>query len=357
MRIAYYHEHSDGKTTGIFKKLVAQTNEWARQGHDVGMFNLSANDTHVEWLESLRPDVQLFQTVWPNRLARFWLMDQVIRQMLEWQPEIVYRRYGPYYPSFERVFGHVPIVTEHNGSELIQTRQASLRRYLYGKTTRSRLHQNIAGSVFVSHELARSPTFAHLPKIVIPNGIALDRYPTLHAPTNNQPHLVFLGNTRIMHGIDKIISLAHHFPQWRFDLIGPTVADFDVDLPDNVITHGFLPEQDYLPILQQADVAIGVLAMYRVGVAEISAIKTLEYVARGLPIITGCKDTSFMEPVDFILELPNTENNVIENFDRIEAFAYSWMGKRVSREAISHIEVAQTEDQRLGFLASVLRKS
>jgi hypothetical protein len=354
MRIAYYHEHSFSHKSGVFKKLVSQVNQWAKYGHEVAVFNLSQHDTYSDWKAVLSPTVDLFQTVWPSRLARFWLMDGVIRSMLNWQPDIIYRRHGPYYPSFERVFGLHPMVIEVNGNVLKQTQLNSPRRYWYGWLTQGRILRQVAGAVFVSYELAGQEQFAALksPRCVIANGIDLGRFETSPAPSNRHPRLVFMAaDDFLWNGTEKVVWLAQQFPDWHFDIIGLTLSE---PLPPNIKAHGLMTREEYQPLMLQADVAIGTLSLYERDLCQNSALRTLEYVAYGLPIILGHQEVNFMEPVDFILELPCTETNVIDNVEAIERFVLEHKGRRVPRDQIQHIDVQHKERERLNFFESIL---
>jgi hypothetical protein len=67
----------------------------------------------------------------------------------------------------------------------------------------------------------------------------------------------------------------------------------------------------------QADIAVGTLAVDRKGLEECSALKHREYGARGIPFIYAGKDVSF-DGKDFILQLPLKEQKV--DFDEIEKF-------------------------------------
>jgi hypothetical protein len=354
MRIAYYHEHSLSYKSGVFKKLVSQVNQWTKYGHQVAVFNLSEHDTYDDWKAALNPTVELFQTVWPSRLARFWLMDGVIRSMLNWQPDIIYRRYGLYYPSFERVFGRVPIVLEINSKSLKESGINSIRRHWYQRLTQWRMLQQADGAVFVSYQLIESEEFAALrsPRCVIPNGIDLGAVEVAPAPANTYPHLVVMSTDLFpWNGMEKVIWLAEQFPDWRFDVIGLSLPE---PVPTNLQTHGSMTREEYQPIIFQADVAIGPLSLYTIDLYQTSSLRVLDFSAYGLPIILGNQDANFTKPVDFILELPCTETNVIDNVEAIERFVLEHKGRRVPRDQIQHIDVQHKERERLNFFESIL---
>jgi hypothetical protein len=89
---------------------------------------------------------------------------------------------------------------------------------------------------------------------------------------------------------------------------------------------------------------------------EACPLKVREYLAYGLPVIIGCKDTDFTESAPFILRLPNSEDNIETSLSAIESFVSKWKGKRVPREAIAHLDLEVKESQRVKFFEDVLRR-
>ena len=156
------------------------------------------------------------------------------------------------------------------------------------------------------------------------------------------------------HGLDKIVKLAAVIPEWSFHLVGIGVEDVGGAIPSNVKTWGALLYTEYLPLLAEADCAIGTLALHRKEMQEASPLKTREYLAHGLPVISGCRDTDFMEGADFLLELPNTEDNILPNTARIRAFVESWRGRRVDREKVRHLDTGEKERTRLRFFNQIV---
>ena len=106
--------------------------------------------------------------------------------------------------------------------------------------------------------------------------------------------------------------------------------------------------------MEKADIAVGTLALHRKGMAETSALKVAEYMAYGLPTIIGYQDTNFLNGAEFILELPNAPDNVERSLPLIQQFVTAWMGKRVPRQQIVHVDSAEKEKQRLAFFEQIL---
>jgi hypothetical protein len=84
---------------------------------------------------------------------------------------------------------------------------------------------------------------------------------------------------------------------------------------------------------------------------EASPLKVREALAYGLPVILAYQDTDFLDArVDFLLQIPNTEENVYENATAIRAFAYAMQGHRVDRDFIQpRIDQSIKEKARLDF--------
>lgn len=73
-----------------------------------------------------------------------------------------------------------------------------------------------------------------------------------------------------------------------------------------------------------ADIAIECLGMYRKNMSISSSLKSREYLAKGLPIVAGCKNDVINEknPFKYYLEVPNDDSaidveKIIEFYDQI----------------------------------------
>ena len=209
----------------------------------------------------------------------------------------------------------------------------------------------------VTREIAQRRSIASIgrPVDVFPNTIDVAAYPAMAAPENASPRLVFIGAPGLpWAGVDKIVRLAGHFPEWQFDVIGSD-ADELVGAPSNVIAHGQLSRDDYLPILAQADVAIGPLALHRKALNATSALKVAEYLACGIPVILASRETAFPDGAPFLLVIPNDEDNVETAVDAIRTFVSEWRGRRVPREAIASVDAAVVEPERIELVADEAR--
>ena len=214
--------------------------------------------------------------------------------------------------------------------------------------------RRVRGLVTVSRELAVSSAFApyRKPTRVIANGCELDEFPQLPAPANKIPHLVFIGNPGYLwHGVDKLIDLACRFSDIHIDIIGYDKLPGFEPLPDNLTLHGYLSMREYQQVLAKADVAISSLALHRVQLEEASPLKSRECLAFGLPLVVAYADTDLDDAdCDFLLKIPNKEDNIQTHAQSIRDFAYRMRGRRADREFLKkHIDADQKEAIRLSF--------
>ena len=278
-----------------------------------------------------------------------------MRDVRRWSPDVVYLRHGLVHPGLITLAGRIPCVVEVNGNDLAEFRSTSSRRYLLARATRGLLLRRAAGLVFVTHELAAMPTFAVYgrPAIVIANGIDLSGVEPAPAPANEAPRLVFVGHPHTpWHGVDHLESIAAGHPDWRIDIIGPGPDEVSAATP-NVTAHGPLAPAEYRQLLVHADVAIGSLALYRAGISEASTLKVREYLAAGLPVIVGYRDTDFPEGAPFILSIPNEPSGIRSSAKAIEGFVNAWRGRRVPRPEVSHLDVTAKESARCASLRAL----
>jgi hypothetical protein len=82
-----------------------------------------------------------------------------------------------------------------------------------------------------------------------------------------------------------------------------------------------------------------------------------EYFAYGLPLITGHVDTDFPNAEEFILQLPNTKDNIRQNVDRIRQFVNRMVGYRVPIDEVrERIDSRVKEKKRMEFISKISTK-
>jgi glycosyltransferase involved in cell wall biosynthesis len=338
---------SETLKSGVFHKVTAQIKAWQNLGLDVGLFILSRRDVRDAWVSVLGETVKhvVLYTPWDRVLAP----SQLAYVIWQWKPDTIYTRYDLFYPPFAALFASKPTIVEINTDDQSEFELIGGRVRAYYNTLTRFFNLGVAnGFVFVTHELAQRYDLDK-PYAVIGNSIDLGQYAWLPPSEETTPQLVFMGTEHVTwHGVDKIQKLAEQFPSWHFHMIGLQAGG-----PSNMFWYGSLDRADYSKIMQKAHVAIGPLALHRKDMSEASPLKVREYLAHGLPVIIAYDETDFRDPVDFLLKLPNIENNI--DTKKITKFVEAWRHKRVERACVQHLDTGVKEAKRVEFLRSFVK--
>lgn len=353
MRIAYLAQLEADVENGINKKIVDQAATWLRLGHEVRIFILARSGGLWDgWRGVPVSAIAYERSQWRALRASRELSKEVRR----WEPDIIYYRLGVAYPPFLALMASLPSVVEVNTDDESEARLrlGMVRHHVYRWAGRAALRA-ADGIVCVSRSVGEQLRRQGHDVLVLGNGIDMERFRIAPAPSNESPRLIFLGSSGcVWHGVDKLSALATAYPRWRFDIIGLERAEVG-NLPENVVCHGFLREAAYRAVLEQADTALGTLALHRKNMSETSSLKVREYLAAGVPVISGHPDPDFPTQVPFVLELPNTPDNISSNLEAIASFVMQWKGRRVPREAVSRLDSAEKEASRLAFFETKRR--
>lgn len=361
MRIAYISLHwPRARNTGVGKKIQSQVKIWNELGHHARLFMHTS--THEPASELIEADIFSYQI--RGKLHTEFNRIRAARQMIiaveAFKPDIIYLRYGMYVYPAHQLMKIAPVVEEINTNDLTQHEGLGGIYDVYNRSTRGIFLRRIHGLVTVSHELAISSAFApyRKPTCVIANGIESDSFTPLPAPVHVTPHLVFIGSPGYLwHGIDKLVEFARRTPDVQLDLIGyDKLTEFE-PLPPNLTLHGYLSAETYQAVLATADVAISSLALHRIQLEEASTLKSRECLILGLPLVIAYKDTDLdTAKYDFVLKIPNKEDNIYTHAEAIREFAYQMRGKRADRSLLENlIGAKQKEVMRLKFFEKVLK--
>jgi glycosyltransferase involved in cell wall biosynthesis len=350
MRLAYFAQISGAPSSGVLHKVRGQTGQWQREGHDVRLFLLTRDDPQL-WE---REFPQAFVRRYADPVARFRSMGELVRAVRSYRPDLVYHRYFAFYPSVLALPRRTPIVVEVNTDDLKEYVLTGTFRSRYNRLTRGLVLGRARALVFVAGELSRSPSFARFKgeHVVITNGVDLSAYPQLPAPANDPPVLVFVGSpAQPWQGFDRVVRLAQLRPDWTFEIVG---TEAELEAPANVSWLGPQDRAGVMAALARADVGIGTLALHRKQLHEASPLKVREYLAVGLPVLYAYVDPDADVLGKGVLRIANSETNVDDEIDRVDAFVQASRGQRIPREAVAHIDYTAKERQRLELFERLL---
>lgn len=358
MKIAYLIHWNEGRESGVFKKVVGQIAEWNKSGHEIALFLFTNKPLEHEWKSAIASDIELFIQSYEGNARRFKAFRCLTEQVEQWKPDVLYHRFDLYYYSLPKLLKKFPSVIEINTNDLQEMGMNKNIRYYFHKFTRAKILKAVGGLIYVSKELSNEIQYSRYGKdwIVIGNGIHLDEFNSSPPSSTDQSvvRFIFIGSAgQSWQGVDAIIALANKEPNWHYDVVGIERDEIGPSVPDNVHFHGKLPQDKYQQLMDRADVAIGTIALYRKKMEEASPLKVREYLANGLPVVIAYEDTDFPIAPPFILRLPNEPNSLIDHLDQIQAFVTAWVGKRVEREAIHHLDTSVKEAVRLQYMQRI----
>lgn len=139
----------------------------------------------------------------------------------------------------------------------------------------------------------------------------------------NEINLLSVANMQRHHGYERLINgLADYYrsnPQRKVYLHmvgdGQVVSNYKElvsrnNLNEFVLFYGKRTGPDLDNLYNKADIAVASFGMYKLGIETISTLKTCEYLAKGLPIISGSKISGVAGNEYFIKYFDNNSSNV-----------------------------------------------
>lgn len=162
--------------------------------------------------------------------------------------------------------------------------------------------------------------------VIIPNGIGTMQTPFsgFRPLGNDNLHMVFpASHDNPYHGLDRLIRSIDDFEgqeKLRLHLVGSFPFCSFLNHP-NVQYHGVLTGEALDQLMSRMNLGISTLAVFRRNISDPAALKTREFMARGLPFIIGYKDSDLVHcpPHErFFLEFPN-DNSLID-FNKVISF-------------------------------------
>lgn len=356
LRIAYVLRYDLFEETGVTKKIATQVAAWRASGRaDVAVFALVREKAARPGRPPVVP-ASLFpypRSIW----GRWRAVRALTRSVLEWGPDLLYFRLCLYQPGLRRLLRRFPTVVEVNADDAAELRRRGGPKHWYNLLTRGRLLGSAAGFVPVTPELASLTGCTSYRKLVqvISNGYDLSGVRPTPPPDHPRPRLILVGTAPWWRqGVDKFLEMARALPEFDFQLVGIEAEQLGHEVPSNFHALGYRVGEEYERALENADIGVGTLALHRQGIQEGSTLKVREYLAFGLPVILAGTDVDLSDGDEFVLHLPNTEDCVAPEIDRIRDFVWRMKGRRVpGKWAAARIGAREKERQRLDFLARV----
>jgi hypothetical protein len=219
------------------------------------------------------------------------------------------------------------IIVEHQSRELREYLVKGnflypLLDWIFGGAIRSYISIQIAvTSEVIQYQMCRNPQRKVTQFLVISNGIDTNIAPvrTLVPTLNKSIEMIFLGDIKYWHGIDRMISGLEHYSgvyNISFIIYGHnshhTTQLSRINNPKvQVQLYPFVSGIGLNQIFETAHIAISSLGVHRIRIKEISSLKSREYCSRGIPFIFSTADPDFSHNFPYALEFP-ADNNPIQ---------------------------------------------
>lgn len=344
----------EGKTAGIIYKVRDQIQHWHEQGAQVRLISLYSfkiydsdlnliEDKYSYNIQAHHSLITLFRLFY-STFKLFWHLEK-------YSFDLIYMRTRPYMPMTRLALKNYKIIMELNTNDIEEWKSLNRLMHIYNLSTRKWFYSLAIGFTAVGDEIANLYKKFNRPIKVIGNAIRVNDYELIESTGNIRPRVCFVGSPGFpWHGIDKIKYLASKLKDVDFIFIGEADEDYE-----NVKFYGYCPLNKVTELLHTCDVAIGTMSLHEKGMDSTSTIKTRQYLAQGLPIFYGYKETDFSREEEFLLELPNTPDNVEKNVKEIETFIFHCfqndeLRKKCREFAEKYLDVSVKEKQRLDYI-------
>lgn len=354
--LTYFVLSYGSQTSGVYKKVADQVKEWDKLRLDFQLFVITDQSSYEDW-KKIATNVQVF--VDKNGPLRFLSRSVIFWRAVRGTTDLVYVR-ETFPLLYLRMKKRPALILEIQTIQSQELRNRSKIKWLLYSIAEKYWIKNFSFYIFVSNEVQNILTSGvfRQESHVISNGIDVSNFKVL-ADVNIEkgPDYFFIGSLdQPWQGTEQLFDLARQLPKSLFHIVGkgaPTTGS-----PSNVVLHGELTAQHYVPIAESCSVAFSTLGQNITGMSEASPLKSREYLAMGLPIIGRYLDTDLSRDFDFYLELPCDTRPLTDFINEIVDFTAKWHGRRVPRdEIINLIGSAQKEQQRVQIFEQVISQN
>lgn len=166
-----------------------------------------------------------------------------------------------------------------------------------------------------------------VPTICTANGVDVDNEVAVERKIDDTIDLISVAHMQVHHAYERIIEGLHNYylnggnEKFMVHMVGegPEKQTYQelvnqYGLNDKVIFYGKKTGKELDEVYAKADIALASFGLFKYDIKIISTLKMCEYLAKGLPVLSGCR-TSMLAPYtpDFILEFSNDTTPVDMN--------------------------------------------
>ena len=189
-----------------------------------------------------------------------------------------------------------------------------------------------------------------IPVVHIRNGIDIKKVLPRKCASSDDKRINLIGVAMFKewHGYERVIEGLSEYalskgadkPDVHLYLVGegPEVASYKKLVEENNLTEtvhfcGFKSGQELDRMYDNCHIGLASFGCYKKNLEEVQDLKSREYLAKGLPIVSGCNISELDDSNQFYLQFPNTDSAV--DIDRVVQF-YRELRKTKSQEDVTN---------------------
>jgi hypothetical protein len=346
-------------TLGITRKVYAEINAFRKQGYEVyysgylsdGVAIFNNND------EIVLKKKYLFKCEAINHILRRSMLMGLCVKYLSKNDEIFNFSYARYHFFDYKYIKLLKTLKQHSKKVIIEahsspkfSKKISIMSYIAWKD--SKWNKKAKQYVDLVASMSDEEKLWGIDTVKISNGIDVNSI-KIHNYSGdmNDLNLIAVSFEGQVHGYDRVIKGIYNYyknggtRKIIFHIVGTTLASTDaliskLKLEKYCIKYGPKSGKDLDDIYDKANLAVGCLANHRIGSYFGSALKTKEYIAKGIPFIYGWKEKVLddfqyglqfelcEEPIDFFRVIEFYDNlpklNLAENIRSCLNYTDTW---------------------------------
>ncbi len=301
------------------KNCVWETKYWLPGNYNKGYINEFENN----FIDIIINNIRFY--FWLNKISKNY--------------DYIIIRYPTYDPFSFLFYPKCKYLTIHHSKESIENtffRYKVIKKLIEKYITR-KLITNSVGVVGVTNEIALATlnkTIKNKKKFVLPNGVdfnTINISEKIESTEGKYINLLFVASSSSpWHGLDRIIEGVKNDKRFKLIIIGSNNDDAQFFENDRIDFLGYKSTKRINEIANYCHIALGSFGMDRNNLTESTTLKVREYLAMGLPVYSGIKDSSL--PVDFPFY-----SFTFHNFDSCYLFNFFNSTKNSSRKEIRQL--------------------
>lgn len=295
MKKGYYVHFGGGKTSGVAKKIAMQTAEFEKYFSMEEVLVRDVERSLPKRLIGLLPQMSI-ERAYGEALARI-----VEPDFLYIRRAVADKKYVSFLREIKRRYPACKIIVEVFTYPYDRDDFGKWNTWpFYFKELLYRGHLKESVDRFVTY--SRDEAIFGVACIRTMNGVDIAAIRPVEK-TQREPgviHLLAVANFQRHHGYERILQGLHAYRgerTFRVHLVGegPEYERYrrlseKWKLSGQVIFYGKKTGEELERLYERADIALASFGMYKLGLDSISTLKTSEYLAKGLPIIAGCRE-------------------------------------------------------------------